>query len=249
MQKSFLFFTGSLVFGCSLLAHLPAQLVAPEQLGELQFLNIGGTVWQGEVGQILYSGKALPVSTVNWTVKPAALLGGTLEAVFSEQQSPTNRGNVSLNLLSRQLDLHALHWQLPTGSLDSWFRSGVSLQGEFELDVKTLQLPPGKLFPSQLDALLDWKNAALQFDAEYWPIGSPLVRFSVLGNAVKGDLTNSRSLLPGEGSFQCTSKSCQVDLSLQPTADAPQSLLTALVFVGLQQTGDTYSGQITLPVQ
>jgi hypothetical protein len=250
MMKKWLLIIGAcLVFGCSLLAHLPARLVFPEQVGRFQFLGIGGTLWHGEVEQVRFSGKALPVRNVNWTVKPIALFTGTLRADFFEQQMPANKGTAGLKLLSRQIELHALHWQLSPGSLDPWFRTGVSLQGDFVLNVQTLRLAPGRLFPSQLDGQLEWDNAALQFDAQYWDIGSPVVRLAVEGDAIKGNLTNSQPMLPGDSSFQCTMESCRVDLRLQPTPDAPQSLLNGLSLIGLQRTGDTFSGQITLPIE
>jgi len=249
MQKWLLFIVACSVFGLSLLAHLPAQLVFPKNLGRFQFMGVGGSVWQGEVKQILFSGKALPIRNLNWTVNPTALLTGTLKADFYELQTPINRGNMGLNLLSRQLELHALHWQLPAGSLDSWFRAGVSAQGHFVLDLQTLRLPANRLFPSQLEGRLDWQNAALQINSEYWPIGSPLMQFSAEGDAIKGVVTNSQPMLPGDSSFQCTIRSCRVELSLQPASDAPQSLLNGLLLMGLQQTGNKFSGQITLPLE
>ena len=102
MQKWLLFIVGCIVFGFSLLAHLPAQLVFPENSGKFQFRGIGGSLWQGEVKQILFSGQALPIQNLNWTVKPTALLTGTLKADFYEQLTPINRGTMGLNLLSRQ---------------------------------------------------------------------------------------------------------------------------------------------------
>ena len=41
MQKGSLIIVASTVFGFSLLAHLPAQLVVPDQTGEFQFLGAG----------------------------------------------------------------------------------------------------------------------------------------------------------------------------------------------------------------
>lgn len=249
MQKWLWFLVAFIVFGFSLLAHLPAKLVVPKDAGELQLLGISGTVWRGEVKQILYSGKALPVQNLNWTVKPTALLAGTIKAGIREQQAPMNRGLVVVSLLSRQLELQALHWQLPGGSLDPWFRAGVGLQGEFVLDLQTLRLPANGLIPRQAQGRLDWQDAGLQWGSEIWPIGSPLMLFSGEGDAVKGIITNSQPLLPGDSSFQCTRESCRVELSLQPTPDAPQSVLNALLLLGLQQTGDKFSGQITLPLE
>jgi hypothetical protein len=249
MQKGLLWFGGSVVFGCSVLAHLPAPLVVPAQVGKLQLHGISGTVWRGQIGQLAFAGKALPVRGLDWAVRPAALLSGKLEAGFSEQGTPTNRGTASVGLLSRQVQLQTLHWQLPPGSIDAWFRAGVSLQGDFVLDVQALRLPAGKLFPSQLDAQLRWNHAALQFDSEFWQLGAPLVQLSVAGDAIEGALTNAQAMLPGSGSFRCTSTACQVEFKLTPTPDAPQSLLNALLLVGLQPSGDSYSGQISLSMR
>ena len=250
MQKWLLFIVGCSVFGFSLLAHLPAQLVFPENSGKFQFMGIGGSVWQGEVKQILYSGKTLPIRNLNWTVNPTALLTGTLKADFYEQQTPINRGNMGLNLLSRQLELHALHWQLPASSLDSWMPlPRVRAQGHIVLDLQTLQLPAKQLFPSQLEGRLDWQNADLQIDSKIWRIGSPVMQFSDEGDGIKGVVTNSQPILPGDGSFQCTIKNCRVNLNLRPTPETPQSVLNGLLLLGLQQTGDQFSGQITFPLE
>jgi hypothetical protein len=250
MQKWLLMIVGCIVLGLSLLAHLPAQLVLPKISGKLQFMGIGGTVWQGQVKQILLSGNALPIQNLNWSVNPTALLTGTLNADFHEQLTPINRGNVGLNLLSRQIELHALHWQLPTGSLDSWIPlQGMSARGHLVLDLQALQLPANQLFPSQLEGRLDWQNAELHFDSEYWRIGSPVMQFSDEGDAIKGVVTNTQPMLPGHSSFQCTINSCQLTLSLQPTPDAPQSVLNGLMLLGLQQTGDKFTGQLTFPLE
>jgi len=249
MQKKLWLTSACFVFGVSLIANMPAQLVVPEHSGKLQLLGVDGSVWRGEIKQILYSGKALPVQNLNWTVKPTALLAGTLKADFHEQQAPMNRGQVIVDLLSRQFELQALHWQLPGGSLDPWFRAGVGLQGQFVLDLQTLRLPANGLIPRQLQGRLDWQNAALQWGPELWPIGSPLMQLSGSGEAVQGVITNTQPLLPGDSSFECTVTSCRVELNIRPTPDAPQELFNGLLLMGLQQTGNSFSGQMTLPIE
>jgi hypothetical protein len=249
MKRKGLWFTGAgIVLGISVLAHLPAQLVFPEQAGKLRFLGISGSVWRGEIKQILHSGKPLPVRDLNWAVRPAALLTGELKADLYEQQTPTNRGTLDLQLWSREFRAHNLHWQLPDGSLDPWFRAGVSLKGEFKLDLQTLRLAQEQTFPAEIEAQLDWQNAALQMGSEYWQIGSPLMQFSGGGDAINGVVTNSQPTLPGDSTFQCTTSSCRVELNLRPTRDAPQTLLNGLLLMGLQQTGGAYAGQLTLPL-
>jgi len=250
MQKWLFIIVGCIVFGFSLLIHMPAQFIFPENSGKFQFMGIGGTLWQGEIKQILFSGKALPIRNLTWQANPAALLAGTFKADFYEQQTPVNRGNMVLNLLSGQFELHALHWQFPTSSLDSWNPlPRVRAQGHFVLDIQTLQLPANRLFPSQLEGRLDWQNAEMQLDSDYLHIGSPVMQFSAEGDAIKGVVTNTQPMMPGDSSFQCTIKGCQVELNMQPTAEAPQSVLDALLILGLQQTGDKFSGQLTFPIE
>jgi hypothetical protein len=249
MRKWLLILVALFVFGFSLLAHMPAQLVIPERYDNYQFLGVGGTLWRGEVQQVLFSGKALPIRNLNWKVRPVALLTGTLEADFHEKQTTANRGNMRLNLLSRQLELKALHWRLPDGSLDPWFRAGVSLQGQFVLDLQNLQLAENTLLPSRLQGRVDWQNAELQIDVYRWTIGSPVLQFSDEGEAIRGMLRNSQPMLPGEISFECTASICLADINLQPAAEAPQSLMNGLLLLGLEQTGDTFSGQVTIPLK
>lgn len=248
MHKWLWFIAAGIVFGLSILAHVPARLVVPEQISPLRFQGIGGSVWRGEIEQILYSGKPLPVRNLRWKVRPAALLGGTLKADFHERQTPANRGQMVVNLLSREVEIQALHWRLPGSSLDPWFRAGVIFEGQFVLDLETVRLPENGFLPSRVQGRLDWQDAALRFDSEYWPIGSPAMQFSGEGDGIKGIVTNSQPQLPGDSSFQCTRVSCRVELSLQPTPDAPQSLPNILLLLGLQQTGGRFSGQITLPI-
>jgi len=249
MQKSLWLLSGCIVLGASLVYHLPAQWIVPEHSGKFRFLGIGGSFWDGEVEQILREDKPLPIRNLNWTINPATLFTGSLKGDFHEQPTPTNRGQMRFSLWSRRFELQSLHWQLPDGSLDPWFRAGVSLKGEFVLDLQTLQLPPGKRLPSQLEGRLNWKNAALQMDSGYWPIGSPVLQFSGEGDAIDAVLTNAQPALPGDGRLRCTAGNCRVELSLQPTPDAPQSLLNGLLFLGLQPTGNGYSGQLNFPVE
>lgn len=249
MQKWAWFIVAMIVFGISLLAHLPARLVLPEQSGKLRLLGIGGTVWRGEIQQIRYSHRVLPVRNLNWVVSPTALLTGTLKADFHEQHTPMNRGRIGLNLLSRQIQLQALHWEFPGSALDPWFRAGAGLQGHFVIDLQSAQLAADTLLPSQLEGQLAWQNAVLKLDPEQWPIGSPVMQLSGEGDAINGAITNSQPLVPGDASFQCTTTICAVDLSLQPTPDAPQPLLNGLLLLGLRQTGDRYSGQISFSLE
>ena len=249
MRKGLWITAAGLVLGGSVLANMPAQLVVPEQAGKLQLLGIGGSVWRGEVRQILYDSKALPVRDLNWKIRPTALFAGTLKAEFHEQQSPENRGQVVFDLLTQEYELQAVQWQLPGSSLDPWFRAGVGLQGRFALDLQNLRLPANGLIPRRVQGRLDWQNATLQLDSETWPVGAPLAQFSGEGDAVKGIVTNAQPLLPGDISFQCTVEICRVDLNLQPAPDAPPSLSNVLLLLGLQQTGNRFTGQMTLPMK
>ena len=249
-QKWLLVIAGGAAFGVSLLAHLPAQLVLPKSAGKFQFSGIGGSIWRGRVEQVSFYGQPLPVQELNWSVSPAALLLGKLKADFHEKQAPNNRGSADWNLFSRQLELHALHWQLPAESFDPWTAwSGVRSQGQFILDLQSLTLPPGESFPSQLTGRLEWPNAVLQANSEYWPIGSPAMQLSDEGDAIRGIVTNTQPTLPGNGSVQCTQRNCRVTLSVQPTLDAPQSVLNALRLMGFQQSGNTFSGEISVPLE
>jgi len=250
MQKRWLIFGGCVVFGVSLLAHLPAKLVLPKSAGKFQFEGIGGSVWRGEVEQVLFYGQPLPVRGLEWSVSPAALLFGTLNANFHERQMPANRGAVELSLFSRQLEVHDLLWHLPAESIDPWTAwAGVRARGQIELDLQTLELPPGATFPSQLEGRTAWQNASLQVGSEYWPIGSPVAQLTGEGGAINGVVTNTQPTLPGDGSFQCVEKSCRVTLSITPTPDAPRSLLESLPMIGFQRTGDKFSGQMMFPLE
>jgi len=249
MKKGLWIVAGSVVLGFSLLAHAPARLVVPERFGKLQFIGIDGSVWRGEVEQILYSGRALPVQDLAWTVEFSGLFTGTFRAEFFERGTAENRGLLVVDLLSLQPGLQELHWQFPGSSLDPWYRAGVSMRGDFVLDLQTLQFPENGLFPSRVQGRLDWQKAALRMDSQIWQIGSPLMQFSGEGGAIKGIVTNSQPPLPGDSSFQCTSEVCQVQLDLRPTGEAPPSLLNGLSLMGLRQTGDRISGQITVALK
>lgn len=250
MQKRWLIIIGCVVLGFSLLAHLPAQLIIPERSDKFQFIGISGSIWRGGIRKILFSGKMVPVRNLNWSVRPLALLAGTLKADFNEQQIPDNRGTVGIGLFSRKIELYELHWQASSKSFGAAvLLQGVKARGDIVLDLETLKFPADMSFPSQVEGRLDWQNAELQFGAEHWQIGSPIIQLSGGGALIEGLAKNSQPMLPGDSSFQCTMKSCQVTVSLQPSPDAPQSMLNGLMLLGLQQAGDKFSGQITVPLE
>jgi len=250
MHKWLWFIAGGIVFGVSLLSHLPAQLVVPENMGRFQFIGIGGSLWHGEVEQVLLSGKALPIRNLNWAVNPIALLTGKLVLDVHEQPAPDNHGNVSLSLRSRQLELHALHWQLPSSSLDTWIPlPGFGARGRLVLDLQTMQLEGDTFFPSRLKGRLDWLDAELKYGPGYWHVGSPAVQFFDQGGAIKGIARNSQPMLPGECSLECTTESCELELNLRPTPDAPRFVLNGLMLLGLRQNGDSFSGQVVLSLE
>jgi len=249
MQKRLLIISGCAAFGVSLLAHIPAQLVVPDNSGRFQFEGVSGSAWRGGVSKILYSGKILPVRNLQWTVRPLALLTGTLKANFSEQYTPVNRGSVSVSLFSRKIELHDLHWQASSESFGAAvLMQDVRARGDVVLDFETLQFPADMSFPSQVEGQLDWQNAVLQFGMDHWKIGSPLIQLSGGGDSINGQMNNLRSMLPGDAAFECTPASCSVNLNLRPSLGAPQSMLNGLLLAGLQQTGDEFSGQITIPL-
>jgi hypothetical protein len=250
MQKRWLIIGGCVVFGVSLIAHLPAKLVLPKSAGKFQLNGISGSVWRGEVEQLTFYGQPLPIGTLNWSVSPAALLLGKVNADFHEQQNPGNRGSVDWNLFSRQLEVHELQWRLPAESISPWTAwAGVTAQGQFVLDLQTLVFPPGETFPSQLEGQAAWRDAVLRVESEYWPIGSPVAQLAGGGDAISGVVNNSQPTLPGDGSFQCTLKICQVTLRVKPTLDAPQSVLNGLQVMGFQRNGNEFSGQVSFPLE
>jgi len=250
MQKRWLIIIGCVVFGFSLLAHLPAQLVVPERSGKFQFIGISGSLWRGDIGKILFSGKTVPVRNLNWSVRPLALLTGTLKADFNEQHTPDNRGTVGINLFSRNIELRELHWQASSKSFGAVvLLQGVRALGDVALNFETLQFPADMSFPSQVEGRLDWQNAELQIGTEHWQIGSPVIQLTGDGELIAGIVSNMQPMLPGEGSFQCTTGSCSVNLNLRPSPGAPQSMLNGLLLAGLQQTGNELSGQITIPFE
>ena len=250
MQKRLLIIVACIVFGLSLLAHLPAKLVFPKNSGKFQFIGISGSLWRGDIRKILFSGKIVPVRNLNWSVRPLALLTGTLKAGFNEQRIPDNRGTLGISLFSRKIELYELHWQASSKSFGAaGLLQGLRARGEIVLDFETLQFPADMSFPSQVEGRLDWQNAELQFGTENWQIGSPVIQLSGGGAVIRGLAKNSQPMLPGDSSFQCTMKSCQVTVSLQPSPDAPQSMLNGLMLLGLQQAGDKFSGQITVPLE
>ena len=202
MRKRLWISAGCLVFGISVLANMPAQLVIPESSGKLQLLGIGGSVWRGEVKQIVYDGKTLPVRDLKWKLRPTALFHGALEAEFHEKQSPVNHGKAVLELLSRQYELQAVQWQLSGNSLDPWFRAGVGLQGQFTLDLQTLRLPANGQIPRRLQGRIDWQDEAHRMDSETKPIGSPLIQLYGEADALNGIINKSQALLPGDRAIE-----------------------------------------------
>ncbi|MCW8924644.1 MAG: type II secretion system protein N [Xanthomonadales bacterium] len=249
MQKRLLIISGCVAFGVSLLAHLPARLVVPERSGKFQFAGVSGSAWRGRVSKILYSGNILPVRNLQWSVRPLALLTGTLKADFSEQWTPANRGRVAVSLFSRSIEVQQLHWQASSRSFGAAILlQDVRARGDVVLDFETLQFPADMSFPSQVEGQLDWQNAVLQFGMEHWQIGAPLIQLSGGGDAINGQVNNLQPMLPGDATFQCTAISCSVNLNLRPSPDAPQSMLNGLLLAGLQQSGDEFSGQITVPL-
>lgn len=248
-RKTLLVLAGSAVFGVSLLAQLPARLVVPESVGKLQFRGIRGSVWRGEIEQVLVSGLPLPVHELNWSLSPFALFTGTLKADFYERLVPSNRGSADFKIFSEQLELHALHWAFPMQSFDAWMPViGVSVKGDVVIDLQTLQMPSKDAFPNRVEGQASWQNAVIQNGHEYWTIGSPLVKMAGQGGVINGDVSNSQPSLPGTGTFQCTIEECQVSLRVQPVADAPAALLTGLTLMGFQRLGNEISGQLVFPL-
>lgn len=250
MKKWLLSIAACIVFGSSLLAHLPARLVIPENSGKFQFVGISGSLWRGEISKVLFSGKIVPVQNLEWSVRPLALITGTFKAEFNEQQMPANRGTVGMSLFSRKIELNELHWQASSKSFGAAvLLQGLKARGDAILDFETLQFPANVFFPSKVEGRLDWQNAELQFGTQRWLIGSPVIQLSGSGSVIDGLANNSQPMLPGEAAFQCTTDGCSVNLNLQPSPNAPQSMLNGLLLAGLQQTGNTFSGQITIPFE
>jgi hypothetical protein len=129
------------IFALTVLARLPAGLVASLLAPTLLCESPSGTIWGGSCG-VLRSG-ALTLSDVHWTTRPAGLLRARL-ILDLVSQDPRAVGQTRLTAhIDGELDIEGLEARLPLENGLSLFPPGWS--GSLELAIERAAVRHGRL--------------------------------------------------------------------------------------------------------
>ncbi|AMO58287.1 hypothetical protein GZ77_21400 [Endozoicomonas montiporae] len=238
-------FTGLLAWAFFLLVNLPAAFVyqmAPVPRN-VSASNITGTVWSGQVGEVTFNN--ITLTSVNWDIKPSALLGRALEAdiTVGDLQSPvsaetTVRATLSdVSLKDTTLDVTAqwLQSQFPMPDFVI-----VDVLGNINLDVQTLHV--NRQGCQALDGLVALERSSLNSPFGDIRLGEAGARLNCEAGTLTALVNQSSSDISTEGEFTLRpNMSFNLAATLTPGEDMPGQLRQGLDFLGQPEGDDAYS--------
>ena len=231
---------GLLAFGVTLVWKFPAAGVLPHvNTHPVAISGVSGSVWRGSADQVIAQPELEPITNLNWTFQPKALLntaagmrvtfdwlGGNGEADVARQLS----GTVSIS--------DAL-MRLPAKSLDQFLPLPVaSFAGVIDADIDSLELVNSKLHTT--NGVVNWRDAVVS-GAVNAKLGNVTLEISPDDNLHRGKLTNADGELEIDGDFQIDQKGdFMVDLRVKPTSATPPELAGMLGALGKRSSDGSY---------
>jgi len=144
-----------------LVATFPAARVSgalQDQLTDLSLNRVSGSVFSGQVAQLVYQG--LDLGEVHWQFRPLALLLGRIEYRI-ELMGPANNGKLSIGkTLTGRTHVHDVDIELLPGRLVNHYSPmPLDTSGTMHLVFETFN--PGADYSGEVNGRLEWRDAVI----------------------------------------------------------------------------------------
>jgi len=197
-KKRYIIF-GSLVYLLALIMTLPANLFS-QQINSihprLQVSGIEGSLWHGQIDQLIINNK--PLQAVEWNFQPLALLLGRIQLGLSYADAANNiHLDVALGL-GNSLQLHNISGQISPSFVQSFTPYSVpALHGTIIFSDVDLALAARRL--QMANGQLEWRGAAVELGQKV-ALGNLLLLLEQTEKGVKAVLSEQSGQLKGEAS-------------------------------------------------
>ncbi|MCW7555979.1 type II secretion system protein N [Endozoicomonas gorgoniicola] len=238
-------FTGLLAWAFFLVVNLPAAFVyqmAPVP-DNVSASNISGTLWSGQAGEVTVNNVTL--TSVNWDIKPSALLGQAIEAdiTVGDLQSPvsaeaTVRATTSeVSLTDTTVDVSA-QWLQSRFPMPDFV--AVDVLGNINLDVQAMSFTEEGC--QNLNGLVALQRSRLNSPFGGVRLGDAGARLSCEAGTLTASVNQSSSDIATEGQFTLRpNMSFNLAATLTPGEELPDQMKQGLAFLGQPEGDNAYS--------
>ena len=188
---------GSIAYLLALLLTLPANLFT-SQINrlhpQLQVSGIEGSLWRGQVDQLLFNQK--PIKNLQWDFQPLALLLGRIQLRLAYQDRDNNIELDMAMSIRNQLQITNLEGQINSAFIQSYTPYTVpALHGV--LVFKDLDVILAGRRPLRAEGELEWRGAEVDL-GQMVSLGNVLLSLEQTDKGIKALLTEQSGLLQGE---------------------------------------------------
>ncbi len=231
---------GVLAFVVTFAWKFPAAGVLPHvNTHPVQISGVSGSVWHGSASRVVAQPEIEPITNVNWTFQPQALLK-TAAGMRVSFDWLGGKGEADVaRKLSGMVSISDALMRMPAKSLEQFLPLPVaSFAGVINADIDSLELLNNKLHSTT--GLVNWRNAEVS-GAVNARLGNVTLEVTPDKNLHRGKLTNADGELEIDGDFQIDQKGdFVVDLKVKPTAATPPELAGMLGALGRRSSDGSY---------
>jgi len=215
-----------------------------ERLSDLSLNRVSGSIFSGQVAQLVYQG--LDLGEVHWQFRPLALLLGRIEYRI-ELMSPANNGELSIGkTLTGRTHVHDVDIELLPGRLVNHYSPmPLDTSGTMRLVFETFN--PGADYSGEVDGRLEWREAAI-LEPINLVLGQLTLDVLTDGGELVGRITDGGDLDASGELAISAAYLYRIKLLLRPgNAASPDSLEMLELFAQRQPNGDyriDMSGQL-----
>lgn len=212
-------------------ALFPARMAlgwVDERLDQVEFKDVGGTVWKGHAGEVRVRGEA--VGRLGWTIHPMSLLKARLDGTIGlEGNGYRMQGAFSAE------DMQTLHFRDATGEFPAERLNpaldipGLVPVGRVHVNLAEATLVAG--FPRSLRGDVLWRNAAVAGEAAA-NFGDLRADFHTnAAGAVQGTVQDQGGPLALDGTFKIDFRGYEAE-ALLSARDGNPDVIKALKWIG-----------------
>ena len=234
IRNLFLLFVILALIAVGVFAFLPASVATnfvDNRIGPVQLSNVEGSLWRGQANPVSINDQ--PIGALSWTLSPMSLLGLRVDAQVA-LRGDTYNGDSAISVhRDRSVKVRDLVLTLPAQRLQPALDiPALVLRGEVEIKVAQAELRGG--FPSQVQGVATWKNAAVAGSAEA-QFGEIITEFlSTPTGGIKGTVRDNGGPLQATGGYEASLLGYDASIELRARDGNPQ-VTEALQYIGAPQ--------------
>ncbi len=240
---------GVLGFGVCLVATVPAAWVwhlLPQKPAHIQLYGISGSVWQGQVEQVVIDGR--PLEQLQWQLLPRKLLTGALGGTLKITGNPVQaHANIQYGWSGLTIENGRFHTPLSWLVGQQKLLMNVQVGGSSTLTLRTYQ--QGQPWCEQLQGRLLVTGLDINSSMGAYALGDLAgdLRCQQGQLILQMDANENRIGIAGELRLMAANR-IDINATIRPTEEQPASLKTLLPMLGQADANGAYPFKYQGPV-